>query len=107
MVVVVAFFINEKSHYSHPILTTHFIPPFIIIIIIIILIQAPEPEVEGVILHVDNDGAPKAILCHGGGSFEKMLNELGEPNTVVEPVSEESGKQEEQMQSQPEAATVS
>lgn len=106
MVVVVAFFINEKSHYSHPILNAHFIPPFIIIIIII-LIQAPEPEVEGVILHVDNDGAPKAILCHGDGSFEKMLNELGEPNTVVEPVSEESGKQEEQMQSQPEAATVS
>lgn len=69
--------------------------------------HAPEPEVEGVILHVDNDGAPKAILCHGDGSFEKMLNELGEPNTVVEPVSEESGKQEEQMQSQPEAATVS
>jgi hypothetical protein len=69
--------------------------------------QAPEPDVEGVVLHVDEKGAPKAILCHGDGSFEKMLNELGEPNTVVEPVSEEGAKQEEQVQSQPEAATVS
>jgi hypothetical protein len=62
-----------------------------------------------VILHVDEEGAPKAILCHGEGSFEKTLRELGEPNTVVEPVSEDGGKQEEQqMQShQPEAATVS
>jgi hypothetical protein len=73
------------------------------------LVQAPEPDVEGVVLHVDDDGAPKAILCHGEGSFEKMLCELGEPNTVVEPVvsSEDSGKQEEHMHSQPEAASVS
>ena len=68
-------------------------------------IQAPEPDVEGVVLHIDDDGAPKAILCHGVGSFEKTLRELGEPNTVVEP--EDNGKQDEQMQSQPEAATVS
>ncbi len=69
--------------------------------------HAPEPDVEGVVLHIDDDGAPKAILCHGEGSFEKTLSELGEPLTVVEPAEDGVAKQEEQMQSQPEAATVS
>jgi len=69
------------------------------------VVQAPEPDVEGVILHADDEGAPKAMLCHGEGSFEKMLSELGEPATVVEP--EEGGNHEEHMHSQPEAASVS
>jgi len=47
--------------------------------------HAPEPDVEGVILHVAEDGSPQAHLCHGKGSFKRTLTRLGEPMTVVEP----------------------
>ena len=77
--------------------------------------HAPEPDVEGVVLHVDDAGAPQAILCHGGGSFARTLKEYGEPYTVVEPARPEdssassgsgSGGAKEDVQPPPEAATV-
>ena len=33
-------------------------------------LQAPEDDVEGCILHVDEKANPEALLCKGTGSFE-------------------------------------
>lgn len=38
--------------------------------------QAPDDEVEGCILHVDDNQDPTAILCRGHGSFDKNMKEI-------------------------------
>ena len=71
--------------------------------------QAPEPDVEGVVLHVDDSGAPTAVVCHGQGSFNRTLREFGEPLTILEPnVVEDASISASRVQEevQPEAATV-
>lgn len=73
--------------------------------------HAPEQDVEGVVLHVDDAGLPTAVICHGEGSFARTLLEFGEPLTVVEPAAVEDTANSapivhEETQPQPEAATV-
>lgn len=72
-------------------------------------LQAPEQDVEGVVLHVGDAGLPTAVICHGQGSFDRTLREFGEPLTVVEPAAvEETGNASVAIheEAQPEAATV-
>lgn len=40
------------------------------------IIQAPDDEVEGCILHIDENQEPAAILCRGHGSFENKKREI-------------------------------
>ena len=40
------------------------------------IMQAPDDEVEGCILHIDDDQEPTAILCRGHGSFDKTMREI-------------------------------
>lgn len=52
------------------------------------MFHAPEADVEGVIIHATPTGDPApGIVCHGPGSFERTLRELGEPATAEEPCS--------------------
>ena len=39
-------------------------------------LQAPEDDVEGCILHVDEGQEPHAILCKGRGSYETKLKDI-------------------------------
>ena len=61
------------------------------------VLQAPDDEVEGCILHIDDDHEPTAILCRGHGSFEKTMGE-------IHATSEDEGSQKNM--DEREAATV-
>lgn len=51
-------------------LSDAYICPHLCSLIIFVDSQAPEDDVEGCILHVDENDNPKALLCKGTGSFE-------------------------------------
>lgn len=73
-------------------------------------LQAPEPDVEGVVVHATPSGEPtQGVVCHGKGSFLRTLREMGEPPTAVEPSGDESegsGGEEGETPSEAQAATV-
>ena len=65
---------------------------------------------EGVVLHVDDSGAPTTIICQGKGSFERTLKEVEKPSTTITDTTTTTttaaSSVVEEREEQPEAATV-
>ncbi len=67
--------------------------------------QAPDPDVEGVVLHADGGAVTPARICRGPGSYSACLLSLGEPpeaGAAPAPDADTQGQEGEE----PRAATV-